>query len=552
MHKRGWSVAGKSDEHLLRARYQARTVGSGDGLAAVSTIPGARSMWRMVNHFVLLSVFFPLYASSPKSSYAAVPAAAILKNFSCLPSTFTGLGKSSCTIEFTGTVAAPQTVYLTSTAPVTVPVPKSIVVPKAAAKASFTIKIGASHVARVATLTATANRTTKTATVRLNAYVAKIEPNPSKLTFGAVIVGKSLAKVIVISSIGTAPLKITAIASSRAVFKVSPVPLPLTLAPGKKRELTVTFAPKAAVALTAFVRLTSNASTTPLTIDVKGTGTPSVLSGLSCDRSALRAGAQTDACAVTLTGPATGNLSIHLASNNPAVRVPSSVNVSNGSSFASFIASATWVSTAQTATITASQDRITASFKIQLTQASASLSAQGVAFGNVSVDSTDTQSVSLLSSGTGPITISAIATSGTGFTVSGVTPPLTLDPGDAINALVAFSPMSGGAATGSITVNTNASNGRPLSLALTGTGVLYQVDLSWNAPGTNDPIAGYNVYRSEEGSPSYIIVNDDLVTGTIFVDQTVVNGTFYTYFVEAVDESGASSGPSGAFAIQIP
>ncbi len=508
----------------------------------------------VVYRFVLLSCSYLVCGTSPGLSSAVVPATVELQSFSCSPASFTGIGKSTCTIEFSGKLTAAQIVYFTSTAPVKAPVPKSDVVPKNATRASFTIKIGAIDVTKTVTLTATANGVSKTAKIRLIAYVAKIESNPTSLAFGPVTVGKSLAKSIVISSVGTAPLKITAIDSSRAVFKASAVGLPLTLLPGKKHSLVITFAPKTAAPLTASLKLTSNASTTPLLIDLRGTGTPSVLSSLSCSESTLRAGAQTDACTVKLTGPASGNLSIKLESSNVAVNVPSSVTILNGSSFATFNASVTWVSTAQRATITASEDGIAALFNIQLTAATASLSAQisSISFGDVPVDGTDTQSFSMLSSGTEPITINSIAVTGTGLTVTGIAPPLTLNPGGTISALVVFAPMSGGDVTGSITINTTASSGQPLQLRVTGTGVLYEVNLSWNAPVTSDAIAGYNIYRAETGSSAYTAVNSALVSGTTYMDKTVVNGTFYIYYVETVDTSGVSSAPSVTLTEQVP
>ena len=510
-------------------------------------------MGRLVKRLALLSCLL-LLCGTDLTLFPAVPNAATLKGISCAPISFTGPGRSTCAIEFSGAVTLAQVVNLTSTAPRVVPVPRSVVIPRSASKVSFTIRIGAIDVAKTVTLTAAANGVSKKTEVHLNAYVAKILSNPSSLAFGSIPVGRSLAKSIIISSTGTAPLTISAIDSSRAAFKISPVELPLTLTPGKKRSLTVTFAPRTAASLPALLKLTSNASTTPLTIELRGIGSPSVLSGLSCAEKTLKAGARNDICTVNLTGPATGNLQIHLESDNAAVRVPSFVTVANASSSASFAAAANWVPAAEKATITAAENRIAASIQIQLTAATASLSAQPVpiVFDDVAIGSTDSQELFLLSSGTEPITIESIVVTGAGVSVFGITPPLTLNPGAGIDAFVGFAPIAGGQMNGSITILTTASNGQPLNLPVSGAGVVYQANLSWDAPQTSDLIAGYNVFRAEAGSTTYIQVNTDLVTGTTYMDQTAVNGTFYIYYVETVDESGVSSAPSAVLPLQIP
>jgi hypothetical protein len=306
--------------------------------------------------------------------------------------------------------------------------------------------------------------------------------------------------------------------------------------------------------LPALLELTSNASASPLAIDLTGTGSPSVLSRLTCAESTLQAGARNDICTVDLTGPAAGNLEIYLESNNTAVKVPSLVTVANGSSSASFTAVATWVPTAQKATITAIENGIVAPIQIQLTAATASLSAQPapIVFDDVAIGSTDSQELFLLSSGTEPITINSVVVTGAGVSVTGIAPPLTLNPGAGIDAYVDFAPIAGGQVNGSITILATASNGQPFNLPVSGTGVAYQANLSWNAPQTSDPIAGYNIFRAEAGSSSYAQVNSDLVAATTYMDQSVVNGTFYVYYVETVDQSGVSSTPSATFPLQIP
>jgi fibronectin type 3 domain-containing protein len=111
------------------------------------------------------------------------------------------------------------------------------------------------------------------------------------------------------------------------------------------------------------------------------------------------------------------------------------------------------------------------------------------------------------------------------------------------------------ALTGQITIASNSSAGSPTVIGLTGTGigVLYEVNLTWDAPSSStDPVAGYNVYRAPSGSTNYQQLNSAAVTETTYVDTTVLNSQTYDYIVESVDGSGVTSVPSNMAAVPVP
>jgi fibronectin type 3 domain-containing protein len=138
--------------------------------------------------------------------------------------------------------------------------------------------------------------------------------------------------------------------------------------------------------------------------------------------------------------------------------------------------------------------------------------------------------------------------------VSGAAFPVTLTPGQAVTLGVEFDPTTAGAATGQLTINSTSSTNGTAVIALTGTGTAaaHAVDLSWDAPGSSeDPVAGYNVFRAPTGGSVYQLVNSSVDANTAYVDSTVQNGVSYDYYVESVDASGVESVPSNTFAVTI-
>ncbi len=281
------------------------------------------------------------------------------------------------------------------------------------------------------------------------------------------------------------------------------------------------------------------------------------LSGLTCATGSI-AGAGTDTCTVTLNAAAgTGGQPVSLSSDTAAVTVSSPVTVAAGAMTASFPATISAVSTAQTATLTASSGGGTETYEISLTVGSATLTLQSttVAFGDVMCGISAYQSVTLTSSGTGPVTVSAGSVNGTSYAISGVSFPLTLNPGASATLEIEFEPTTTGVAEGAVTLNSDSSTGTISTISLSGIGVAesYAVDLTWNpSDETSDPVVGYNVYRAVNASSTYQLLNASYDSATSYIDATVANNTTYSYYVESVDTAGVPSAPSSTFTISVP
>jgi hypothetical protein len=98
------------------------------------------------------------------------------------------------------------------------------------------------------------------------------------------------------------------------------------------------------------------------------------------------------------------------------------------------------------------------------------ISPASLAFGNVGVNTASTLPVTLTSTGTAPLTINSAASTGTGFTISGVTLPVTLNPTQSVTLNVQFDPAAAGAVTGQVTIQSNSSTNGTAMIGLTGTG----------------------------------------------------------------------------------
>jgi len=279
-----------------------------------------------------------------------------------------------------------------------------------------------------------------------------------------------------------------------------------------------------------------------------------VLSTLSC-ASASMAGNGSDACTVTLSAAAlSGGMSVTLSSSNGAVRVPSSVTVPGNATSVGFTAAVSAVKTTQSATLTAKANGVTKSFALKLYAGTATLSVNStsIGFGNVELNTTASQPLTLKSTGTAPVTISAATLTGTGFTISGVSFPLVLNPSQTAALNVQFAPSAKGLVTGRLTIS---STGGTAVISLSGTGEVasHEVDLSWDAPGSSSvSIVGYNVYRSAAAASSYQRMNSAAVTPTQYADKTVQSGKSYDYVVKSLDSAGVESAPSNVTRVVIP
>lgn len=157
-----------------------------------------------------------------------------------------------------------------------------------------------------------------------------------------------------------------------------------------------------------------------------------------------------------------------------------------------------------------------------------------------------------LTAGSTDITVSSAAWTGAGYSVSGITFPVTVAAGKSVPFTVTFTPQAAGNASGSVTFYSDATNS-PGAEALSGVGTQasqHSVALSWDA--SSSQVAGYNVYRGSTSGGPYTKINSGLETATNYTDSAVQSGQTYYYVTTAVSSQGIESSYSNQAQAVIP
>jgi hypothetical protein len=178
-----------------------------------------------------------------------------------------------------------------------------------------------------------------------------------------------------------------------------------------------------------------------------------------------------------------------------------------------------------------------------------------LAFGNVSLGSSSTLS-GTMSASTADVTVSSAEWNGQGYSISGITFPVTVNAGKSVNYTVSFDPQTAGSVPGSVSFVSNASNS-PSSQTLSGSGISnptnpsgHSVSLNWDP--SSSTVSGYNIYRGIQSGGPYTKLNSALLSTTSYSDSTVQSGTTYYYVATAVDSSNIESSYSNQATAAVP
>jgi Abnormal spindle-like microcephaly-assoc'd, ASPM-SPD-2-Hydin/Protein of unknown function (DUF1573) len=478
-----------------------------------------------------------------------------------LPDTITNTGGSSVTISQVAISGAGFTLS-GITAPVTLAAGQSATfnvtfTPQSSGNVSGNITISSTATNSVLTIPLSG---TGTAGGALGA-------NPTSLSFGNVQVGSQQSLSETVTNTGGASVTISQVGITGTGFTISGIKAPVTLAAGQSATFTVTFTPPSAGTASGMVTITSNGTNPTLIIPLSGTGVaPGTLTSnpTSLSFGSVTVGSnQSLSETVTNTGGASVTISqVAISGTGFSLSVISTpVTLTAGQSFALTVtftpASAGSVSGNVTITSTASNPTLIIPLSGSGTATTGQLGVNPTTLGVGSVVVGTSGSASgTLTASSANVMVTAASTSNSVFSVSGLSLPVTIPAGQSVPFTVTFSPQTTGAVTATLTFTSNAQPPTTIE-TLTGTGTpapTHTVNLSWTASASPN-ISGYNVYRAVYVSScgGFSKINSALVTGTLYADSAVTDGTSYCYASTAVDSSNEESGYSNiASNVQIP
>jgi len=148
-----------------------------------------------------------------------------------------------------------------------------------------------------------------------------------------------------------------------------------------------------------------------------------------------------------------------------------------------------------------------------------SLGSLSLDFGTVTLGNEQSLSETLTNSGASGVTVSTIGIDGTGFTLSGVTAPLTLGAGQSTTFNISFNPQSTGAVNGNVTIASTTSN-TTLTIPLSGTGTttIGQLAVSPTTLGLGSVVTGSSGMASGSltASGTNVTVTDATSNNSVF------------------------------------
>jgi hypothetical protein len=114
--------------------------------------------------------------------------------------------------------------------------------------------------------------TSSAATLTVNATTALLNASSTSLSFGSVTLSATSSQNVTLTNAGNSNITISNVSVSGAGFNASGVSTGLILTPGQAATLSASFTPAATGSVTGNVTVTSNASNSPDTIALSGTG----------------------------------------------------------------------------------------------------------------------------------------------------------------------------------------------------------------------------------------------------------------------------------------
>ncbi len=367
--------------------------------------------------------------------------------------------------------------------------------------------------ARSANLTVTHNAGSGSSSTGLTGTGVALTPvigvSPPALGFSAVVGTPSTTLTITVSNSGTAPLSLSALtlggaqAAEFAVVTGTTCTAGGSVAVSSSCVIKLIFTPAASGARSGSLSITHNAAGSPSVVTLNGSGTTTAQPAISLDAASLVFNAQvamTTSATKTVTLTNSGSAALVLSGltltgtaaadfTRAGTCTPASTLATGGSCTLDFTFTPAAIG-ARSATLTAASNASNGNAVLSLSGTGTAVPTPGVALAPAAVNfgsqtigvASPVSVVTLTNSGTAALAIGAVtATSPFGATHNCGS---SLAAGASCTLSARFTPAVAGAATGSISLTSNAV-GSPHTVALTGTGAVASPVLAWSSGATS-------------------------------------------------------------------
>ncbi|MGH9498261.1 MAG: choice-of-anchor D domain-containing protein [Terriglobales bacterium] len=359
----------------------------------------------------------------------------------------------------------------------------------------------------------------------------QLSVSPASLNFGSVPTGSNQTLPATLTNVGNSSTIISQATVTGAGLTLSGLSLPLTLAVGQSTTFNVVFAPQASGTVNGSVAIVSDAINSPSSLPLTGDGlAPGSLSAnppsinfpnvvVGGNQSVSETLTNSSGSSVTITQAAPTGAGFSISGLNLPLTLPGNQSTTFDVVFTPESAGSV------SGNLTISSDAANPTLNIPLSGTAVmpgtlTPTKASINFGNVQVGSNKTITETVTNTGGVDVNISQAKPTGTGFSINGITPPLTLTPGQSITFNVVFTPPSPGSDSGNVAIKSDASN-PTLNIPLSGAGV---------APGTLTPTqANINFGNVQVGHNKSV---SETVTNTggsnVNISQATASGTGFS------------------------
>jgi len=392
--------------------------------------------------------------------------------------------------------------------------------------------------------------------------------NPTSLTFATQNTGTtSAAQPITVTATGNQTVNLTSIALTGANagdYAISANTCGATLAAGASCTVSVTFSPTAAGTRTAALTFADNATGSPQSVALSGTGqlpnTSVTVSPGSLTFAAQNVNSTSNSQNVTITntGNTTASFSnVTIGGTNPGDFAISSNNCTTlaaGNSCSIYFTFTPTATGTRSATVSIydntanSPQTVTLSGTGQAATTTLTLSPGSLTFSAQNTGTTSpSQDFSITNTGTTSISFTSIAITGTNageFSITSNNCGSSLAVGSSCYVYITFSPTATGTQTAAVTITDNAT-GSPQSVTLTGTGQTPVTSVSVTPTTLN-----FNPQNLNSTSPSQTITVNNTGNTTVTFSGASLSGTNQSDFAIASNSCSSLSVNSSCY-IQI-